>query len=223
MSFLQQAKIIFRRDLRIEGRSGEALKVTVPFGVVALFIIPLALPLDTDLLTTIGPAMFWVVTLLFGMFITFRQSAAETSAQREQMRMLGVDPAARFTGRVAASTTLLIAFEAVVAPTVIVFFAPAYVPGWISIVPLIFLAAIGLAIIGTLASDVTGSLRGQSSLAPLIVAPLSIPLLVPAARALESVRRSDGILLPTLFMVTVVLAVAVIGVLTARPLEDTNT
>ncbi len=222
MSFFEQAAVIFRRDLRIEGRSGEALLVTLPFGVVALFLIPMALPLDTDLLATIGPAMFWVITLLFGMFITFRQSAAENPAQREQMRMLGVDPAARFTGRVAASSALLFIFEMVLAPVVIVLFAPPAVAGWLAMTPLALLTAIGLAILGTLASDVTSSLRGQSSLAPLLVAPLAIPLLIPAAQALESIRRNDGILGPALFMVAIVLALAVIGILTATPLEETN-
>jgi heme exporter protein B len=222
MTFWKQAMIILRRDLRIEGRSGEAMFITVPFGLVALFLIPLALPLNTELLSTIGPGMFWVVTLLFGMFITFRQSAAESSAQKEQLRMLGVDPAARFTGRAAASAMLLLVFELIVAPAMIVLFAPAAVPGWLAVTPLAILAAAGLAVIGTLAADLTASLRTRSALAPLLVAPLSVPLLVPAAQGLESIRTENGILIPALFMVAVVLAVAVIGVVTAQPLEETT-
>jgi len=222
MTFRKQAMIILRRDLRIEGRSGEAMFITVPFGLVALFLIPLALPLNTELLSTIGPGMFWVVTLLFGMFITFRQSAAESSAQKEQLRMLGVDPAARFTGRAAASAMLLLVFELIVAPAMIVLFAPAAVPGWLAVTPLAILAAAGLAVIGTLAADLTASLRTRSALAPLLVAPLSVPLLVPAAQGLESIRTKNGILIPALFMVAVVLAVAVIGVVTAQPLEETT-
>ncbi len=222
MSFGRQARIIARRDLRIEGRSGEASLITIPFGLVALFLIPLALPLDTQLLARIGPGMFWVVTLLFGMFITFRQSAAETPAQHEQLRMLGVDPVARYVGRVGASTVLLLVFELVLAPATVVLFAPEPVPGWIGVVPLAFLVAIGMALIGTLVGDLTASLRSRSTLAPLLVAPLSVPLLVPAAQGLESIRTNNGILVPALFMVAVVLALAVIGVMSAQPLEETT-
>ncbi|MDH3193522.1 MAG: heme exporter protein CcmB [Acidimicrobiia bacterium] len=222
MTFRRQALVIFRRDLRIEGRTGEALLITLPFGLAALFLIPLALPLDTELLSRIGPGMFWAVTLLFGMFITFRQSAGESPAQHEQLRMLGVDPAARYTGRVAASTLLLVVFEVVMAPTTILLFAPEPIPGWPWAIPLALLVAIGLALIGTLVSDMTASLRGRSTLAPLLVAPLSIPLLVPAAQGLESIRTNNGILVPALFMVLVVLALAVIGVMTAQPLEETT-
>ncbi len=222
MTFRHQAFVIVRRDLRIEGRTGEALLITLPFGLAALFLIPLALPLDTELLSRIGPGMFWAVTLLFGMFITFRQSAGESPAQHEQLRMLGVDPAARYTGRVIASTLLLIVFEVVLAPTTILLFAPAPLDGWWWAIPLALLVAIGLALIGTLVSDMTASLRGRSTLAPLLVAPLSIPLLVPAAQGLESIRTNNGILVPALFMVLVVLALAVIGVMTAQPLEETT-
>ncbi len=222
MTFRHQALVILRRDLRIEGRTGEALLITLPFGLAALFLIPLALPLDTELLSRIGPGMFWAVTLLFGMFITFRQSAGESPAQHEQLRMLGVDPAARYTGRVIASTLLLVVFEVVLAPTTILLFAPEPLDGWLWAIPLALLVAVGLALIGTLVSDMTASLRGRSTLAPLLVAPLSIPLLVPAAQGLESIRTNNGILVPALFMVLVVLALAVIGVMTAQPLEETT-
>ncbi len=222
MTFRRQALVILRRDLRIEGRTGEALLITLPFGLAALFLIPLALPLDTELLSRIGPGMFWAVTLLFGMFITFRQSAGESPAQHEQLRMLGVDPSARYTGRVIASTLLLVVFEVVLAPATILLFAPEPIDGWLWAIPLALLVAIGLALIGTLVSDMTASLRGRSTLAPLLVAPLSIPLLVPAAQGLESIRTNNGILVPALFMVLVVLALAVIGVMTAQPLEETT-
>ena len=213
--FWSQALEIARRDLRIEGRSGEALLVTVPFGLAALFLIPLALPTNTELLRQIGPGMFWIVTLLFGMFITFRQSAAESPVQRELLSLLGVEPSARFTGRVLASALLLVVFEAAVA-----FYDPAPVEGWGWLLLIGVLAAAGMAVIGTLAGDVTTGLRTRTTLAPLLVAPLSVPLLIPAASAVESLRQEDSILIPALLMVFVVLGLAVIGILTARSLEE---
>ena len=218
--FWSQALEIARRDLRIEGRSGEALLVTVPFGLAALFLIPLALPTNTELLRQIGPGMFWIVTLLFGMFITFRQSAAESPVQRELLSLLGVEPSARFTGRVLASALLLVVFEAVLAPAAVAFYDPAPVEGWGWLLLIGVLAAAGMAVIGTLAGDVTTGLRTRTTLAPLLVAPLSVPLLIPAASAVESLRQEGSILIPALLMVVVVLGLAVIGILTARSLEE---
>ncbi|MDH3308099.1 MAG: heme exporter protein CcmB [Acidimicrobiia bacterium] len=216
MRFWRTALRIAMRDLRIEGRSGEVLLTTIPFGLAALFLIPLALPLDRQLIATVGPGMFWIVTLLFGMFVTFRQSAVESPAQRETLRLLGVDPAARFTGRVITSALLLVVFEAVLAPATVVLYAPEPIDGW----PL--LAALGIALIGTMAVDVTAGLRGRTSLAPLLVAPLSVPLLMPAASAAAAIRRGDGIVVPALLMGFAVLALAILGVMTAHSLEEAS-
>lgn len=220
--FWSQTLEILRRDLRIEGRSGEALLITVPFGLAALFLIPLALPTNTQLLRQIGPGMFWIVTLLFGMFITFRQSAAETPVQREMLSLLGVDPAARFTGRVLASALLLVVFEGVLAPATVALYDPDPVQGWAQLLWIALLAAAGMALVGTLAGDVTVGLRTKTTLAPLLVAPLSVPLLIPAAQALESLRQEGSILVPALLMVFVVLGLAVIGIVTAHALEEAS-
>ena len=222
MRFWRTALRIAMRDLRIEGRSGEVLLTTIPFGLAALFLIPLALPLDRQLIATVGPGMFWIVTLLFGMFVTFRQSAVESPAQRETLRLLGVDPAARFTGRVITSALLLVVFEAVLAPATVVLYAPEPIDGWPLLVPMAALAALGIALIGTMAVDVTAGLRGRTSLAPLLVAPLSVPLLMPAASAAAAIRRGDGIVVPALLMGFAVLALAILGVMTAHSLEEAS-
>lgn len=211
---------IARRDLKIEGRSGEALLIAIPFGLAALFLIPLALPTNIDLLRQIGPGMFWIVTLLFGMFVTFRQSATESPVQRETLSLLGVDPTARFTGRVLASGLLLLVFELVLAPATVALYDPEPVAGWGWLTLIGALAAAGMALIGTLAGDVTIGLRTRTTLAPMLVAPLSVPLLIPAAQALESLRRGNSILVSALLMIFAVLGLAVIGTLTARSLEE---
>lgn len=222
MSFWQEAAVIAKKDLTIEGRSGEVLWITIPFGVVALFLIPLALPLDNQLLQRIWAPMYWVVLLLFGMTISLRQSASATTAQREAMRMLGTDAAARFTGRVAATTVLSAVFAVVLAPAAFVLFNADGLPGWPWLIPIALGVSFGLAVVGTLAADVTRGLRSRTALAPLLVAPLSAPLLIPAAQATESLARGDSILLPALIIAFAVLGLTVVGVVTAGPLEESQ-
>ena len=220
MKFWGQVRELVKKDLRTEGRSGEVFLVTIPFGVLALFLIPLALPNDQDLLTEIGGGMFWVVLLLFGMTLTFRHS--ESGAQRMLIAMLGVDPVARFVARVISSTALLLAFSAIWVPTVIVLYQPIAPPGWPQLSLVIVMVCFGLAAIGSLAGDVTAGLRNRTVLAPLIVAPLSVPLLVPAAQAATSLSSEGSILVPALITLFTLLGVTVIGVLTARSLEEAS-
>ena len=39
--------------------------MVIPFGMVALLVVPMAIGIDTPLLDRIGPGLFWVVLLLF--------------------------------------------------------------------------------------------------------------------------------------------------------------
>ncbi len=220
--FWQQAKEIARKDLLVEGRAGEALYITVPFGAVALMLIPLAIGTDRPLLAQVGPGMFLAVSLLFGMLVAFRQTAADTPPQQELLTLLGTDPAAKFVGRAATSTLLLIVFEIVLVPVTILLYNPGLIPGWPWLILVLVLLAGGLALVGTLAGSVTAGLRTRNTLTPLLVAPLSMPLLLASAQVVEALRREESILLWITLLATMNLAVSVIGVLTARPLEESS-
>lgn len=220
MSFWGHVAELVKKDLRTEGRSGEVFFVTIPFGVLALFLIPLALPNDQELLATIGGGMFWVVLLLFGMTLTFRHS--ETQAQRMLMSMLGVEAAARYVARVLASALLLLVFALALLPTVVILYTPVAPLGWPRLSVILIMVCLGLAAIGTLSSDVTAGLRNRTVLAPLLVAPLSVPLLVPAAVAANSLSSGGSILVPALIILFTLLGVSVIGVLSARSLEEAS-
>ena len=85
------------------------------------------------------------------------------------------------------------------------------------------LFAAGLAQLATLAADLTIGLGARSSLAPLLVAPLALPLLIGAAQATNSLTVASGILPWLLMLVLADLLLAIVGVLTARPLEEAAT
>lgn len=221
-SFWRQVKEIAVKDLMVEGRAGEALYITVPFGAVALMLIPLAIGTDKPLLARVGPGMFLAVALLFGMLVAFRQTAADTPPQRELLTLLGTDPAAKFVGRAATSTLLLLVFEIVLVPVTVLLYNPGRIDGaaWL-LLPILLLAS-GLALVGTLAGSVTAGLKTRSTLTPLLVAPLSMPMLLASSQILEALRLGEGILQWIVLLVAINLAMAVIGVATAKPLEETS-
>jgi heme exporter protein B len=221
--FWRQVREIARRDLMIEGRAGEALYITVPFGAVALILIPLAIGTDKPLLSRVGPGMFLAVSLLFGMLVAFRQTASDTAPQRELQTMLGLDPAAKFTGRSATSTLLLLVFQLVLVPVTVLLYNPGSIDGWPWLLLVIFLLASGLSLVGTLAGSVTVGLKTRSTLTPLLVAPLSMPLLLAAGQVVEALRSGRSILVWIVLLVTFNLAMAVVGVVVAKPLEESAT
>jgi heme exporter protein B len=204
-----------------ERRRGEVTWVTLPFGAIALLLIPLAIGIDAPTLRTIGPGLYWIVVLLFGVLVTVRRTAAEGDAGRILSARLGIDPAAAFLGKAVANLGLLLTFQLVVGAVAVVLY-DIELGRWPWLFAVIPAAAVGLALLGTLAGAIAAG-SGGSNLVPFLVAPLSIPLLLGATQALDAgLSDGNGILAWVLLMVFADLVLTIVGVLTARPLQETQ-
>lgn len=216
-----QIKAVAGRDLSRERRNGEVAWVTIPFGAIALLLIPLAVGADIPLLRRIGPGLFWSVVMLFGILIAVRRTAAETGAQRDLVALLGIDPAAGFAGKTAASAVLLVLFELIVGVVALLLY-DIDLGRWPWLLVIVPGVAVGLALLGTLTSSIAANLDSGAALIPFLVAPLSVPLLLGATQALDPLRPSDSILPWVMLLLAVDLVLAIAGVLTARPLQETR-
>lgn len=172
-----QTRMLVRRDLTVEARTGEALAVTLPFAGAALLLIPLAIGADLALLRQLAPGLYWAVVLLFGALVTARQSGREPPAHHEALTLLGVEPAAWFLARTTANAVLLTGLQAVLVPVAIVLYDPP-LAGWAWLVVVAPLAAVGLAALGSTAAALVGRARGRSVLAALLVVALGVPVVV---------------------------------------------
>jgi heme exporter protein B len=152
------------------------------------------------------------------MTIALRQT--DGPSQRDLLALLGVDPAARLIGRALSAGILLAVYMTITAIATVLLYSPEPVSGWPRLIPLGLLYAAGLALLTAMAGEVTAGLGSRSALAPLLVAPLAVPLLIAASQAQESMARGKGILIWTLLMVAADLVLVIIGVLVARPLEE---
>ena len=210
---------VARNDLRLEARAGEVMLVTLPFGAAALMLVALALSADLPLLRQVGGGLYWVVVLLFGMLVTLRQSAVDSPPQRELLRLCGVDPVVRVGGRTLANAILLLVVELSLAPVAVVLYNPD-LAGWLSLLAMMPLLAIGLAGLGTLAAGLSSGLAERLTLGPLLAVPLALPLLVGATQVSDAARYGRAIWPWLLLVVTVDLVVVLAAILTARALEE---
>lgn len=219
--FWAQAFAIARRDLDRERRSGEVAWVTIPFGAVALLLVPLAVGINQDVLARIGTGMLFVVVMLFGVLTAVRRTNIETPAQRDAIALLGIDPVSEFAGKAMASALLLLAFEIIMGAVAVALYG-LDLAGWEWMLVVMPLTAIGLAELGTLSASIAVSLNAGPALVPLLVTPLAIPLLLGATQTVESIDRDGGNLSWLVLMAIVVLVLAIVGVVTARPLQETR-
>ena len=218
--FRSQVAAVVERDLRRERRRGDVVWVTIPFGAMALFLLPLAIGADMQLLQRTGPGMYWVVVMLFGVLVSVGRASIETGAQRDAVSLLGLDPAAAYVGRSMSAAGLLLVYEIVVGVVAVVLYNIEVIGiPWLALT--LVITAVGLGLLGSLAASLVSSSSAGSALVPLLVAPLSVPLLLGATQVYEGLRLGRSILPWMLLMVVVMLVTAIIGVGTARPLQET--
>lgn len=210
---------ITRKNLLLERRAGEALLVTAPFGAVALWITPVAVGTDTPLLRTLGPGMYWLVILLFGVLVTLRQSAVDLPPQAGLLVLAGVPGPVRLLAGALASALLLLVFELILAPVALVLYDPP-LDGWPWLLAMLPAVAAGLALLGGIADALLQPLGMRMTLGPLLSVPLALPLLLGATQTLEaaSVGRSP---LPWFLLVLIVDLVLILAALfVGRVLEE---
>ena len=221
-AFWKQAWWVFAKDLRVEYRGGVTLRMAIPFAALALLLTPLAIGTDTALLRRIGPGMLWLVAILFGMTVTVRSGAQEPGPVRDLLTLSGLDPAAGFLGRSLAGAVLLFGLTLVLAPLMIVLYAPEGSPGWGWLALLAIAGVMALGLLGSLVSSLVTGLRARTALGPLLAIPPAVPILLATARGTDSAISRQGSLSWLLLLVAMNLALVIVGVLLAGPLDDTT-
>lgn len=219
VSPLSRCWALARKDLQLERRAGETVLVIAPFGAIALLLGPMAIGVDTPLLRTLGPALYWLVVLLFGVLVTLRASAVDGPAQRDALRLAGLGPTVRLAGRAVANTALVLVFELMLAPVAVALY-DLDVTGWVWLLPVLVLVAAGLGVLGALADALATGLAGRSSLGPLLVTPISVPLLLGATGVIQAISYGRSPWPWVVLIVTVVLVAALLATFCARYLEE---
>ena len=164
--------------------------------------------------------MLWLVVILFGMTVTLRPGDHETGAVRDLLTLSGLDPAADFLGRSLAGAMLLFVVTLVLAPLMIVLYAPEGSPGWGWLALLVIAGVTALGLLGSLVSTLVTGLRARTALGPLLAVPLAVPVLLATARGTDSAISQRGSLPWLLLLVAMNLALVIVGVLLAGPMDE---
>ena len=188
--FLAAAGIIARKDLRIEGRTGETLLASVLFALVELVVFGFAFDLETLKRLgpeNIGPGLLWL-TLAFSAIVGLTRSFRLERASEALIAVAAapIDRGAIFIGKWIANCALLVVLEAFLLPLTAVFFDVNIVDVAAPLALVVLLHTVGLAALGTLFSAVVSRLgRGEAFLATLLL-PAATPLFLSAVHCTAS-------------------------------------
>jgi heme exporter protein B len=182
---------ILAKDLRVELRTGRSLPAMGLFAATTFVIFRFALD-RTELEGDLAAGVL-VATLLFAALLAINRVFV---AEREQggfdlIRLAPIDRTALFFAKAAALVTYLVLLELVAVPLFALFFLDS-AAGLPPLIPVLVLMDLGLAATGALISTIATMSSARDLLAPLILLPLLVPLVIAAAGAAEPVLAAGG-------------------------------
>lgn len=185
MTFLRQAGVIARKDLRIEIRGRHAVGTMVPFAATILIAFGFAFGPGREVLERVAPGLLWMALLFSAVMASRRAYQVETEdGALEGLLLAPIDKATIFVGKTAAVALELLVLTIAILVLVVLLFDLAL--GDLGPVMLAFaLGVVGLAAVGSLFGVVAEYARTREAIFPLLVLPLVTPVLIAGVRATD--------------------------------------
>jgi heme exporter protein B len=181
LKYLRQVFAIVQKDIATELRTKENLSAMIVFSLLVLVIFNFAFELQGVDITVLGAGVLWVAFTFSGILGLGRSFAAEKDkGSLEGLLLSPVDRGAVFLGKATSNLIFITVMEAVTLP-LFALLNNAAIPWW-PIIPYIVLGTIGFASMGTLLGAVAASTKMREVMLPILLFPVSIPLLMAAVK-----------------------------------------
>ncbi|MCB8991679.1 MAG: heme exporter protein CcmB [Ardenticatenaceae bacterium] len=173
------------KDLQIEKHTRQTVSIMIMFSIVTVIMFNFALEANLAAAREVATGLLWSTILLAGTLGLNRSLAIERENQTmEAVLMAPVERSAIYLGKVISITLFTLILEAVLIFIFIVFFDK---PFWRPQVLLVlFLGTIGYIAAGVIVTSMTIQTRTREVLLPVLLLPLSLPLVLPAATAVSA-------------------------------------
>ena len=183
-------RAILGKDLRTELRTLESVPAMALFAASAFVLFRFGL--DRTSLEGSLAAGVLLATVLFAAILAINRAFV---AEREQggfdvIRLAPIDGTALYAAKVAALVAYLVALELIAVPLFAILFGAT--TGLLALAPVLLLADLGLAVIGALVSSIAVNSRARDLIAPLLLLPLLVPVMIAAGGAAEPLLAEGG-------------------------------
>ena len=174
------------KDLRIEGRTRQTVSIMVMFSLATIimfnFGLGMAVNVNLDAGRNVSPALLWAVVLLAAILGLNRSLALDRENQVFDALLIAPVPRnALYAGKVISITLFTLLLDAALVVLFTVFFnRPFYLP---VVLLVLFLGTVGYVAAGVLITSMTIQARTREVLLPVLLLPVSLPLVLPAAMA----------------------------------------
>jgi heme exporter protein B len=183
-TWAEQAWAVFRKDLLLEARTRVNVNAMVFFAAIVLLVFSFALGPNAGRLQAAAGGLLWLAFIFAGILAFGRtyQLEAENNAF-EGLLLVAENRSAIYLGKMLGAVAVMVVIEAFILPLMAVLYN---LDLWAA-VPLLavvgILGTLGFASVGSLYGALTMSLRAREVLLPLLLLPVSVPVVVAAVKA----------------------------------------
>ncbi len=193
MSWLRPALTIAAKDLRLELKTRDVVASVGLFVLLVVVTASFAFPTWGPGREGVAAGVLWMAFLFAALLGMGRSFAIEK--EEGCLEGLLVSPAAReaiFLGKLLANLGFTWAVELVILPVFVVLLQ--LEPGGsVALLGLTaFLGTLGLVTVGTLFAAMAVNTRGREAILPLLVMPVSVPVMIAAVKASEAALGAGG-------------------------------
>ncbi|HOU41194.1 MAG TPA: heme exporter protein CcmB [Promineifilum sp.] len=185
-AFLATVWAVVWKDLRIEGRTRQTISIMVMFSVATIimfnFGLGMAININLDAGRNVSPALLWAVVLLAAILGLNRSLALDREDQVFDAQLIApISRNALYAGKVISISLFTLLLDLILVVLFTVFFnRPFYLP---LVLLVLTLGTIGYVAAGVLITSMTIQARTREVLLPVLLLPISLPLVLPAAMA----------------------------------------
>jgi heme exporter protein B len=185
VSFLRKVFAIAAKDVLAELRTRETLGGMFVFALLVVLIFNFSFELRVDNVREVVPGALWVTFTFAGMLGINRSFTLEKDqGSLEGMLLAPVDRSAIYLGKTCANVLFMFVVEVVMVPAAAIFFnVPLFS---VPLLAVILLGTIGFAAVGTLLSSVSVNTRAREVMLPLLLFPISVPVVIAAVKITAS-------------------------------------
>jgi heme exporter protein B len=182
------------KDVTVELRARERVNAMLFFAALVLFIFNFALGPDREKLQEVAPGLLWLAFLFTGMLGLGRSFQAERENECfEELLLTPGDRESIFFGKLASNVLFMVTAEALILPLFGILYNLDIWPYLPSLALVAFLGTVGFSTLGTLLAAMTAHLRAREVMLPLLLFPLTVPVILGSVRATEVILAGGGL------------------------------
>jgi heme exporter protein B len=182
------------KDVTVELRARERVNAMLFFAALVLFIFNFALGPDREKLQEAASGLLWLAFLFTGMLGLGRSFQAERENECfEELLLTPGDRESIFFGKLAGNILFMVTAEALILPLFGILYNLdiwAYIP---SLALVALLGTVGFSTLGTLLAAMTAHLRAREVMLPLLLFPLTVPVILGSVNATGAILAGAGL------------------------------